>query len=1566
MKKSFSCFVIGADSLLIESCEILLAKGQTIHGIISATPRIVEWARGKGIAVFDSQSDYPAKLRSQPFDYLFSITHLAILPDEVIGLPRKGAINFHDGPLPRYAGLNAPVWALLHQESNYGITWHWMTAHIDQGDILKQRCFEMAPGETALSLNTRCFEAGIETFSELVNELADGTVTSRKQDLGEHRYCGKYDRPAAACVLDWSRSAEELEALVRALDFGRYDNPVGVAKVRIGNEGYVVTRVSVEGEPPAKNEPAGTVLGAGADGIRVATGDGTLLLTGLSDLCGREVSIADAVKRTEIRPGRRLDSLTGEAAESLTKLNGELCRSESFWVRRLAKLEPIELPQAKTGGCACEASQRRHEKIHVPRAFVDRLKAGGFADGLTSAFGLFLAKIGQKNRFHLAFSDSALRKRIGGFEAWVSARVPLQIEVTHGDTFDQAVVKLGDELKEIRRRGTWLTDVVARFSELRVKPELGEGRFVPIGVEQRSSLGGGELEKGLQLALAISEADAEARLEYDTSVFSAAAVASLAGQFTTFLNDIAARPGKSLTDLDVLSEMERKRLLSDWNATDVPYRKDACVHQLIEEQVARTPDATALVFEDSTLTYRELDERANQLAAYLRSLGVVPDRLVGVNVERSLDLMVATLGVMKAGGAYVPLDPSFPTERIAFMIEDSKAAVILTQSHLVAELPKSSAQVVRIDADWPMISSMPRTPSRSAVQSSNLAYVIYTSGSTGKPKGVMVEHRNVVNFFAGMDEKIPHDPAGTWLAVTTLSFDISVLELFWTLSHGFKVVLFVDRDRESKNVGASRSDRSIDFSLFFWGNDDGPGSQKYELLLESARFGDANGFSAVWTPERHFHAFGGPYPNPSVIGAAVAAITSRIQIRAGSCVLPLHHPIRVAEEWAVIDNLSNGRVGISFASGWQPHDFVIRPEGYKDNKANMFRELETVRKLWRGESIAFRGPFGDMIERTTLPRPVQKELPTWITTAGNPETYQQAGAIRANLLTHLLGQSVEEVAEKIRLYREARAANGHDPAAGCVTLMLHTFVGENEEEVRGIVREPMKSYLKSSLNLLKQFAWTFPAFKRPGGADTKPDDLDLSGLSAEEMDGILEHAFARYFETSGLFGTPQSCFRMIEKLKAIGVDEVGCLIDFGVPTKTVLQSLPHLNALKQLSIAARRVESANGQDFSFAAMTRRHPVTHMQCTPSMARMLLMNEETREAFGSIPQLFIGGEACPPSLARELQPFSKTTVTNMYGPTETTVWSTTHRLNGELETIPIGRPIANTRLYILDSNRRPVPPGVPGELSIGGDGVVRAYLHRPELTAERFVPDEFCGIADARMYRTGDLARYREDGVVEFLGRNDFQVKIRGYRIELGEIESVLTAHEAVREAVVMAREDAPGDVRLVAYLVAKDMAPSPAALRDALRSKLPEYMLPGHYVFLDRLPLTPNGKVDRKALPAPQGRETKASVVHAAPVDDLEKTIAGLWRETLAVQEIGTDDNFFDIGGHSLLVVKMHRRMKEMVEHPVALTDLYRFPTIRSFAGFLRSGGVDGRIKQSADRAQLRKDAMQRRRGVRTV
>ena len=1055
------------------------------------------------------------------------------------------------------------------------------------------------------------------------------------------------------------------------------------------------------------------------------------------------------------------------------------------------------------------------------------------------------------------------------------------------------------------------------------------------------------------------------RLEFDDSRFDQGTIERMLGHLHTILEGILHNPGQRIADVRLLTSEEEQLLLQTWNKTDQEFPGELCVHQLFEKQVASTPDALAVAYRDDQLTYSELNARANQLAHHLKRLGVQPDTFVGICTDRSLEMMVSILAVLKSGGAYVPLDPDFPKDRLTFMVEDANIPIVITQDRFMGLIPSFTGQTVCVDTDWQEIAEEPKTDVESGVTPNHLSYVIYTSGSTGKPKGVMVEHRNVVNFFTGMDDCIKHDPPGVWLAVTSLSFDISVLELFWTIARGFNVVLYDpanERVTSSTNGQYQHAATPIDVSLFYFASDEGGegAADKYRLLLEGAKYADENGFKAVWTPERHFHAFGGLYPNPSVTSAAIASVTKQIRLRAGSCVSPLHSPIRIAEEWSVVDNISQGRVGISFAAGWQPNDFVLMPDNFQDRKQLMFTQIEEVKRLWKGDTVEYKNGVGTPFEVRTLPRPIQKDLPVWITAAGSPETFRLAGANGYNILTHLLGQSVEELTDKVNVYRKAREENGFDPDTGIVTLMLHTYVGESDDEVRELVREPMKAYLKSSVGLVK-LAAEVPIFKQKMTGASVSSTLD--SFSEEELEEVLDFSFERYFETSGLFGTVETCLKMVDRVKGIGVTEIACLIDFGGDTDVVMAQMPLLNEVRKRSNTPELTPGETTLDESIAGLIRHHGVTHLQCTPSMASLFAADPTTLESLKELDCMMVGGEAFPPALASQLEQAVRGDLVNMYGPTETTIWSSTYTLQGEDGMVPIGRPIANTQLYILDKQRRQQPVGVPGELLIGGDGVTRGYLNRPELTEDRFVEQQIYSVDAGRLYRTGDMVRYLPDGNIEFMGRFDHQVKIRGYRIELGEIEKLLEEAPGVRSAVTIVREDVPGDQRIVAYVILEEESTvASSTLESSLRKQLPPYMVPSHIVLLEEFPLTPNKKVDRKALPVPDAEKKESSVTFVSPENELERQLAEIWKSVLNISQVGIDDNFFDMGGHSLMAVQVHKQVQDISSRQIAITDLFRFPTVRSLARFM---GLDEeeeseRVSKSRERASSRREAMGRR------
>jgi amino acid adenylation domain-containing protein len=660
------------------------------------------------------------------------------------------------------------------------------------------------------------------------------------------------------------------------------------------------------------------------------------------------------------------------------------------------------------------------------------------------------------------------------------------------------------------------------------------------------------------------------RFEYSTDLFEPATITRMAGHLQTLLEGIVANPEQHLSQIPLLTADERHRVLVEWNTcTTAAYPHENCIHSLFETQVAQTPDAVAVVCGDESLTYRGLNSRANQVAHYLRALGVGPEMLVGLYIERSLGMVVGLLGILKAGAAYLPLDPAYPPERLTFMVEDAQPPVVLTQERLMAGLPVYGTHIVCLDAHWPTIAQYSDDNPGLRTTGDNVAYLLYTSGSTGQPKGVLGVHRAILNALAWMWKAYPFASHEVCCQKTSISFGDSIQELLGPLLQGIRIVLI--------------------------------------------------------------------------------------------------------------------------------------PDG------------------------------------------ILKDLP-------------------------------------------------------------------------------------------------------------------------------------RFVQTLGV-----------------------------------------------------------------------HHVTRVILVPSLLGALLETySDLQDRLPSLKLWFAGGEALSRDLWQRFQErLPHRCLVNLYGASEasddTTWYDTSSALNARA-CAPIGHPIANTQVYVLDPHLQPMPIGVPGELYVGGASLTRGYLNRPALTTEHFIPHPFSHESGARLYKTGDAVYYRPDGNLEYLGRLDRQVKIRGVRMELGEIEAALAQHPTVREAVVIAHEEAPGKARLVAYVVsAQEPTPAIRELRRFLELRLPAAMVPMTYVMLETLPLTPSGKVDRQALPPPNLLRPALEDVYVAPRTPIEEQVATIWCDLLGLAQVGVHDNFFELGGHSLLVMQLLFRLHDATDVEVSLASFFEAPTV---------GGIAA-IIETADRMELR-------------
>ena len=658
----------------------------------------------------------------------------------------------------------------------------------------------------------------------------------------------------------------------------------------------------------------------------------------------------------------------------------------------------------------------------------------------------------------------------------------------------------------------------------------------------------------IKLSCIRTDSSLTTEFHYNAQVFSIEDIERMAGQFKTLLQSVIDNPEITIERLEILSNVERHQLLVKFNDTRTDYPEDKCIHQLFEEQAKRTPDSIAAVFENQHLAYAELNAQANQLAHYLQTLGIGPEKLVAVCVERSLNMVVGLLGILKAGGVYLPLDPAYPKERLTFILEDAQVPVLLSSQQLIENWSEYKGCVVCLDADWQVIAQKSRENPISKADPDNLAYVIYTSGSTGQPKGTMIPHRGLVNYLSWCTKAYAVADGYGAPVHSSIGFDATITSLFSPLLVGQKVVLL-------------------------------PGEQEIEIL------------------------------------------------------------------------------------------------------------------------------------------------------------------------------------------------------------------------------------------------------------------------------------------------------------------------------STVLQSTSSFSLIK--------------------------------ITPAHLELLNQLFPSQEAAGRTRALIIGGEALSgKSLSYWHTHAPETRIINEYGPTETVVGCCVYEVPAQnflLNEVPIGSPIANTQIYLLDKHLQPVPTGVAGELHIGGTGLARGYLNRPELTSEKFIPHPFSTEPGVRLYKTGDLARYLADGNIEFLGRIDQQVKIRGFRIELGEIEAVLGQHPQVRKAVVIVQGEVPGNKRLVAYIIPQQQpAPTTRELRRFLQEKLPEYMVPAAFVTLEALPLTPNGKIDRQALPAPASSRSGLEASFVAPRTPIEEILATIWAEVLGLEQIGIYDNFFELGGDSILSIQIIARANQ-VGLALAPRKLFQYQTIAELA-----------------------------------
>jgi len=768
---TFSCYVIGETSLVQQCGELLLARGHRIYGVISPNTAVRQWAAGKNIPHLHSADNCESFLQQHAFDYLFSIVNNAVLPDKILRLPKKQAINFHDALLPRYGGMHATSWAIMNREKNHGITWHGMTSRIDAGPILKQKVITLQNDETAVSLNIKCYQAARAAFAELIEELSSGTAVAQPQNLAVRSYFGRNKRPAAGCLIFWDGSAEDIDAFVRALDFGHYPNPMGVPKIKVDGSCIIVTRLVLTQH--TSSAAPGTILAITENAITVTTKTTDVMITGLLSPDGHRLPITEAVTHYRLKPGYRLSAPDAAAAQTLTDLYRQTCGSESFWSRRLANLQPLCLPDMRLVPAPEPPGRFKIFSRDIPetllRSVSRDLPNSSPWQYLLALFAAFLARHTGVTEFHLGLQTEALGKLLEPHEGFFAATLPVWCCLDFEKPLSDLLPGLLQELAAVRSHTTYPRDMLLRNPEIK---SAAVARL-PIIVRQVPSLATIEYRPEADLMLVVTEDGRRLQLACAAPAIDPDYAQSIAEQFFTFIDAAGSAPATPLNRIPLASAEQQKKILCLRNDTQRDFNRTLCMHQLFEQQAARRPDAVATLAQDSAWTYRALNLRANRISRYLRLRGVSPGMLVGICLERSHDMIAGLLGILKAGGAYVPLEPSNPHERIAAIIRKAGIGCVLSQKKFEQLLSGTGARSIMLDAEPEVIAAQDgETNPPCQAKPTDTAYVIFTSGSTGTPKGVVVTHRPAINLFEWVYRTCGFGPDDCVLFVTSLGFDL--------------------------------------------------------------------------------------------------------------------------------------------------------------------------------------------------------------------------------------------------------------------------------------------------------------------------------------------------------------------------------------------------------------------------------------------------------------------------------------------------------------------------------------------------------------------------------------------------------------------------------------------------------------------------------------------------------------------------------------------------------------------------------------------------------------------------
>ncbi|MBX3323875.1 MAG: amino acid adenylation domain-containing protein [Phycisphaeraceae bacterium] len=772
----FRCALIGTGSVLIQCADELLRRGHSVVAVASPDPRVATWAHAASIP-FASDFAGLISLTPQAPDLLWSIVNNDVLPSTALTWPTHLAINYHDGPLPRYAGIHATSWAILAGETEHAVSWHVMTDRVDFGDILASEPFPISAADSAFTLNAKAYEAALRSFRTLLTQLESQTHSRAPQSESQRTWFGRHHRPPHAGILDWTASATDLLRLVRALDFGPYDNRLGTARIWTGSRFLFATNAAPTDTGP--NSAPGTIISVADASLRVSTGGSSdIRLLGLREIDGSPANLAEP----RFACARQLPPLDPAELQRIIALDSAAHRTENWWINRLANVQPIQTP-------FISSLQSLHPDPSAETSTLDiATPLGSTAAQQIAAFAIYLARVSRNTRFDLPLHTPAQPNPLAPAGQLFETHPPMRVDLNLETSFQSIQHAITAELETLAKHPTYARDLLARSTRLRDIAELRSTHLWHAAIELTP-------HASSRAAITLLPSDTGCSLRFRTDAVPTDQAIDIAAQFQQLLAQASAAPHELGSRLSILTPAERRRVLETFAGPTRNYERGITLADLIARMVAQHPDAPAVIFNDTITTYAQLDALSNRIAHRLIAQGVKPGSLVGVCLERSTELVATLVAVIKSGGAYVPLDPSYPIERLKNMIEDAHLAVLVTSqnspsSHSTTPLYKSlDWQGQTLFVDDPSLAANPaHTPTCPATEH-DPAYVIFTSGSTGKPKGAANAHVAIINRLMWMQEHYQLTPTDRVLQKTPYSFDVSVWEFFWPLITGATIVV---------------------------------------------------------------------------------------------------------------------------------------------------------------------------------------------------------------------------------------------------------------------------------------------------------------------------------------------------------------------------------------------------------------------------------------------------------------------------------------------------------------------------------------------------------------------------------------------------------------------------------------------------------------------------------------------------------------------------------------------------------------------------------------------------------